>query len=398
MLKSEDAEIPSIDLLSIKFMKDFKKKLNSSDLQIEDSSIPPGSSELEDSLCEKCFGHNIVQSDGYFTCRDCGIQNSIIIDSGQEWRYYGSEDNKADPSRCGMPTSDLLPETSMGSMMGLRGYESYKMKKLRNMQSWSSITYQDNKLLASFKNITAISMNAGISQYIIEEAKHMYKMIYLMKSCKRIKLDVMQAASVQLACKIKGVPRDTIEMATMFNITIRDMRRGSKLFEEVWNSILVGELDTIAEEQRLSASITADANAIADATDTAVIPNKDQQEVDVETIKASEELEDSSLKPSNAMDYLHRNCSKLGLSEEIYIVCKSLCTYIEDNDLLIKHIPVSRTAGCIYFTCIYLKVGITFEAISQVCDISEVTIKKCYQKINKFKKELLENTLLRKYI
>jgi transcription initiation factor TFIIIB Brf1 subunit/transcription initiation factor TFIIB len=177
-------------------------------------------------------------------------------------------------------------------------------------------------------------------------------------------------------------------MATMFNITVRDMRRGSKLFEEVWNSILVNELDAIAEEQKQIPVVAEDASEVLDI----------KEEKDADANKASEELEDSSLKPSNAIDYLHRNCSKLGVSEEIYMVCKSLCTYIEDNDLLIKHIPVSRTAGCIYFTCICLKVDITFEAISQVCDISEVTIKKCYQKINKFKDELLANTLLKKYI
>lgn len=400
----EDDIIPEIAELSTKFMKSFKKKMISPAItKVEE---PVVSSEMDENVCEVCASHNIIQADGYLTCRDCGMQNSIIIDCGQEWRYYGAEDNKADPSRCGLPTSDLLPETSMGSMMGLRGYESYKMKKLRNIQSWSSISYQDNKLLASFKNITAISMNAGISQYIIEEAKHMYKMIYLMKTCKRIKLEVMQAASIQLACKIKGVPRDTIEMATMFNIKVRDMRRGSKLFEEVWNTILVSELDTIAEEQKLLQQQNAATDTSKEAADADVDVSSSKSMVsgcggggdENDSSKVSEELEASSLKPSNAIDYLHRSCSKLELSEEIYMVCKSLCEYIEENDLLIKHIPVSRTAGCIYFTCLYLKVNVTFEAISQVCDISEVTIKKCYQKINKFKEELLNNTLLKKYI
>lgn len=386
LLEETNDVIPGISELSTKFMKNFKKNLN---IKESDSIIETHVNiDSDENICEICNSHNIIHADGYLTCRDCGMQNSIIIDCGQEWRYYGAEDNKSDPSRCGLPTSDLLPETSMGSMIGLRGYESYKMKKLRNIQSWSSISYQDNKLLSSFKNITAISMNAGISQYIIEEAKHMYKMIYLMKTCKRIKLDVMQAASVQLACKIKGVPRDTIEMATMFNITIRDMRRGSKLFEEVWNSVIVNELDNLDEEKREFSEQTT--NPISADTEF-------ENAIDIKN-DGTEALEASSLKPSNAMDYLHRSCSKLELSEEIYMVCKSICSYIEDNDLLIKHIPVSRTAGSIYFTCVHLKINITFEAISQVCDISEVTIKKCYQKINKFKDELLANTLLKRYV
>jgi transcription initiation factor TFIIIB Brf1 subunit/transcription initiation factor TFIIB len=370
--------IPDIDDLSISFLKNFKRSMKPVPIveTVTDSTIND-IDDIDENICSKCASHNIIQADGFFTCRDCGLLNSVVIDSGQEWRYYGADDNKGnDPSRCGFPTSDLLPETSIGSMMGMRPHESFKMKKLRNMQSWSSISYQDNTLLSSFNNINAIAINAGISQYIVEEAKHMYKKVYLMKTSK-IKLEAMQAASVQWACKIKGVPRDTVELATLFNIKVKDMRRGSKLFEEVWNSIVIGELDIIKEDESK--------------------PDQTEQQ-NKDSIKASIELEESSLKPSNAMDYLHRSCSKLELSEEIYQICKSLCSYTEDNDLLIKHIPVSRTAGCIYFTCIQLKIPLSFVDISQICDISDVTIKKCYQKINKFKDELIENTLLKKYV
>jgi len=380
----DEYKFPSMDELSqsTKFLKDFKKLLN---------AVEPEQQLHDDNKCQKCSSHNIIQADGFLTCRDCGIQNSIIIDSGQEWRYYGSEDSKADPARCGLPTSDLLPETSNGSMIGMRSYESYKVKKLRTMQSWSSISYQDNKLISSFNNITAISVNAGISQCIIEEAKHMYKKVYLMKACKRIKLEVMQASSVLWACKIKGVPRDTMEMAQMFNIKVKDMRRGSKLFENVWNSIVIGELDNIKQE----AVDGCNAEHADESVEERIISH---EQIATDASKASATLEDSSLKPSNSTDYLHRSCSKLGLSDEVYMVCKSMCVYAEDNDLLIKHIPVSRTAGCIYFTCLLLKIKMTFEDIAKICDISEITIKKCYQKINKFSDELVENTLLKRYV
>jgi len=461
----DEINLPSIEDInnSIHFMKDFKKKLTLKkttdarnnmlkEFDNEDKSALLDLEIQDDNICENCKSHNIIQLDGFLTCRDCSIQNSIVIDSGQEWRFYGADDNKGtDPSRCGLPTSDLLPNTSIGSMMSISGFETYKMKKLRNMQSWSSISYQDNKLLSSFNNISAVATNAGISQYIIEESKNMYKKVYLMKSCKRIKLDAMKAASVLWACKIKGVPRDTLEIAQMFNISIRDMRRGSKLFEEVWNSIVIKELEELEKNNMDAAASTAAATTAAAAISLENSNSSISQKPNTSTIKKTKkksnipstlqsieienemsfnnvielqnedrikkeikdtteadikndnderilELHGSSLKPSNSTDYLHRSCSKLELPEEIYNICKSICNYTEANDMLIKHIPVSRTAGCIYFVCFHLNIPITFLDISKICDISEVTVKKCYQKINKFTDELLLNTEISRYI
>lgn len=380
---TDEIDIPlDVSDLSTKFLKTFKRGISIKSLdptELETLSPHERKSDDVDIIeCSKCASTNVIPADGYYTCRDCGVQNGVIIDTSQEWRFYGAEDNKGnDPARCGMPTSDLLPDVGNGCYIELRGRESFKVKKMRNMQSWSSLSYSDSKLMASFSNISAICINAGISACIVEEAKHMYKKVYLMKDCKRIKLEVMQAASVQWACKIKGVPRDIAELALLFNIKLKDMRRGSKLFEEVWYSNIINELDVAKNKSSEESSII------------------DSISLQKDTLNSeSTSLEDSMLKPSNSIDYLHRACSRLELSESVYQICKSLCEYIEDNDLLIKHIPISRTAACLYMTCLAMKCNITFSQISEICDISEVTIKKCYQKMTLYKEELQANTLL----
>ena len=75
-----------------------------------------------------------------------------------------------------------------------------------------------------------------------------------------------------------------------------------------------------------------------------------------------------------------------------------MCSYIEETDYLIKHIPLSRTAGCIYFTCQSLNIEIDKQDINNICNVSEVTINKCYNKLLKIKNDIVENTLLKKYI
>ena len=69
--------------------------------------------------CTVCKSIKIIELSGFYVCQECGIENNLIIDQGQEWRYYGSNDSKGtDPSRCGMPTNDLLPTSSIGSSVG----------------------------------------------------------------------------------------------------------------------------------------------------------------------------------------------------------------------------------------------------------------------------------------
>ena len=97
-----------------------------------------------------------------------------------------------------------------------------------------------------------------------------------------------------------------------FNISKKDMRKGAKQFEEMWS--------VINEE------------------------NKDSLY--------------TKLKPCNSTKFLQRRTRDLKLSNEIMELCKEVCTYVEKEDYLIKHIPLSITAGCIYFTCEYLKIPV----------------------------------------
>ena len=306
--------------------------------------------ELDLDQCLNCDSFNIYSNDGYMTCKDCGCRNSIIVDSQQEWRYYGADDSKNnDPARCGIPTNELLPNSSIGSVIYNQMNNSYSNQRIMKIHSWNTTNYEDTSLLNSFNNIQVIASNAGINPCIIQEAKHMFKEVFTYKSIKRFKKKIIEAASVQWACKIKGVPRDSAEMALIWGITIKEMRKGIKNFEELWNAILLSK-------------------------------------------NRNKNIEDDSkqiFKPSDSLDYLHRICSKLSLPNNIYEICTIICNYVEEINYLIKHIPLSRTAGCLFFTCNIMNVRISKSDIANVCEVSEVTINKCFQKLLKIKDKLL---------
>jgi len=304
--------------------------------------------ELDNDSCNECKSFNVCNQDGYITCKECGCRNSIIVDSHQEWRYYGADDSKSsDPARCGMPTNELLPNSSIGSVIYNQNWNSFSNQRIMKIHSWNTTNYEDTSLLSSFNNMQVIASNAGINPCIIQEAKHMFKAVFTYKAIKRFKKKTIEAASIQWACKMKGVPRDSSEMAVIWGISIKEMRKGIKNFEEIWNAISLSK----------------------------------QNE--------SEDVNSKLFKPSDSLDYLHRICSKLSLPNNIYVICVKICNYIEDINYLIKHIPLSRTAGCLYFTCNIMNIKVSKNDIANVCEVSEVTINKCFQKLLKIKDNLI---------
>lgn len=361
----------SIDLLNLKILNELKKETESDIIQenLDESETIQGN---EDEKCKDCDSTDIIQKDGRFICRNCGNIFSCIIDDAQEWRYYGQYDNKSsDPARCDMPTNELIPNACMGTLIGTSNRESYDIRRIRKIHTWNSISYKDSTLLKSFNTIATVGNNNDITNCIIEEAKHMFKQVYDIKTYRKAKKKEMEAAALQWACKLKGVPRDSTEIANMFGITKKEMRKGAKQFEEIWTSI----------QQR---------------------KNKDNDDIQADTSDSEFNIDndevDNILKTSDSLAYLHRCCSRLNFSNDIFNICKNVCEYIEKEDILIKHIPLSRTAGIIFFTCNCLNITVDKQLITNICNISEVTINKCHQKLLKISPQIIENTKLKDYI
>jgi len=303
-------------------------------------------------ICSECGKEEIIEKEGNYICMNCGIKFNKIIDSSQEWRYYGENDNKSsDPARCGLPINELYAGSSMGTTMCSFSKCNSKLKDFYKKSWWNLSNYMDITFNKNAKDMEIIAKSNGMNNCIIEEAKYKYKKIMFYKFKKKAKKEAIQAACIQYACKINNVPRDSNEMALMFNLSKQDMRKGTKQFKEI--------ISIIEEE------------------------NSEENYI--------------NLNPDNSINFLKRRCSQLKISNEIYELCKEVCIYIEDNNHLIKHIPLSRTAGCVFFTTEFLNLSINKSDITNVCSISEVTINKCYQKLLKIKDDIITNTSLINY-
>ena len=322
-------------------------------------------------FCTGCKSENLIEIDGFNVCQDCGLYNECVIDSGQEWRYYGADDSKGvDPSRCDLPVNDLLPHTCVGSLIGYGTKETNTTKRIRNMNYWNSVPYKESSLLESFNNITIMAQNAGIPNCIIEEAKIMFKKVSDIKSSRRTKKEAMKAGCVMLACKLNGVPRSCPEIAKIFKIkNNKTLRKSIKTFEEIWNNIQ-------KNENGETNNVNSD-NSDSDDSD------EEELENEFDYNKTSTESKYESIM------YLHRFCSTLGLDDKIYNITKQILLIVEENKYLERHNPLSRTASVMYYVIDNLKLKIDKNSIVQTCSISDVTITKCYQKLIKYRDQFI---------
>lgn len=286
--------------------------------------------------CFNCQSENLVSDDGIIVCEDCGVDNGAIIDYQQEWRFYGSEDTKhsSDPTRCGMPINPLLPDSSMGTIILGRGFEKY-----RKINNWNSMTYKERSLLKVFKNIQSKSDENDISICIIDRAKIMYKTLSEDTIKRGKSRKGLIAACLYNSCKDKNDPRSTKEISQMFGLKIKKMTSGCKQFNEM---MYHNNSDYI-----------------------------------------------SKIKPTSPEDFIERYIMVLKLDKKN----KERAVYISEMasklGLVSENTPASIAVGSIYLTSQVYGLGITKKKLSEVCEISEVTISKTYKKMVKFKKFLV---------
>ena len=316
---------------------DVFKTQNNSIKEINDTYI--------NDLCSSCNQFGLVTENNLMVCNLCGTIDRISFDTGAEWRYYGSDDNKyVDPTRCGLPTNELLPESSLGSVVSYKNNESYDMKKIRNYHSWNAMPYKERSLYNVFDSIQIRAINNGIPACIIDEAKIMYKSISETRISRGANRKGIIASCIYKACKLKNVPRSAKEIADIFQLNVRHMTKGCKKFDEIMN---------INKKKQIPVSISN----------------------------------------SDSNDFVHRFCSYLNIGEEIYSICDYVCKSAEKYYLVSENTPPSIAAGSIYLVCSILDINISKKDISTSCKISEVTISKCYKKLFKYHNYLLPPTL-----
>ena len=292
--------------------------------------------------CSNCNNDGgVILEDGNYICKKCNTLVERFMDMQAEWRYYGCEDSKTnDPTRCGMPVNDLLPNSSLGSIISNQTNESYDMKLIRKYHMWNSMTYKERSLYNIFDNITVNAANNGIPTSIIEEAKALYKKLSESKISRGENRNGLIASSIYMSCKSNKVPRSTKEIAKIFNLKLTTMTKGCKKFQDIMNM---------------------------------------------------------NLDSSCPGDFIQRFGSKLSIGKEIIDLCKHVVSKADDLNIVSENTPPSIAAASIYLCNIVCSLGIQKKDLATICEISQVTLTKCYKKLYNYRGHLFSKEAINTY-
>jgi len=305
--------------------------------------------------CERCEFNLAFSDEGFLTCtnKTCGIIYKDIVDQSAEWRYYGADDNQNnDPTRCGMPINPLLEESSYGCKVLCFGPTSYEMRKIRRYTEWQSMPYKEKSQYDEFQIITTMAHNAGIPKLIIDDAIRYHKKISEYDLTFRgDNRDGIIAASIYISCRINNYPRTAKEIATIFHLDVTSATKGCK-------------------------------NAIA------IINNLE---------KDMDNKEKTNFCKTKPEAFIERYCSKLNINNELTKVCQFISMKIEKQNIMPENTPHSIAAGVVYFIAQMCKLNVSKRDVKNVSEISEVTINKCFKKLEKIKDVLMPDVIIQKY-
>ena len=304
--------------------------------------------------CDICKSSVRMTENGFLACSDpkCSVIYTDMVDQSAEWRYYGAEDSSStDPTRCGMPVNPLLVESSYGCKVLCNGSTTYEMRKIRRYTEWQSMPYKEKSQYDEFQRITIIAHNAGIPKIIIDEALRFHKKISEHKTFRGLNRDGIIAASIYISCRTNDCPRTAKEIATIFTLDNTSATKGCKNATTILNEI----------ESEMT--------------------NKDK----------------TSLCRTKPEDFIERYCSKLNINQELTKCCKFIASRIQRGNLIPENTPHSIAAGIVYFTSQICKLNISKRDVNKVSEISEVTINKCFKKLEGIQDRLVPKAILDKY-
>lgn len=318
--------------------------------------------------CESCGAKPLIPHDGFMVCKSCGLCQSRDIDCGQEWRNHDNGNKSGvDQSRACLPNNSLIPDSGMGIVIGFssnRKNNNATSHIVRTVNNWKLVDYKESSMNKRFKYITNICRQADISSMIIEEAKIIFFKISNLISARRTKLTALQATAVIIALKIKGYERDMGEIAGLFALDVKILRKMVKDYERIWKEI---------QEKEKTDQDTKARDTITDQT-TAPVEHELENLPNLSSTNNDTVIIDDNKK-------LRKLLIDLDIDSIYFTDLFKINKWVIENKILFSHIPKSRYACLIYMLNKIYDLSINKDDIVTLCDTSTVTINKCFNKL-----------------
>jgi len=190
----------------------------------------------------QCEHENVEIECGERICKCCGSILGNYIDEGAEWRMYANTED--DPSRTGTITSELLPNSSYGSMMMRRRIpnQSEESKSIAKLSSWSFSAHGERSWMGIFDAMQSTALRAGLTKAIVLDSCALFKNVDDAQKTRGETRRALMAAAVFTSCRQNNATRSHEEIAALFRVSIRSICKALMKFEGDSSNVLNTQL------------------------------------------------------------------------------------------------------------------------------------------------------------
>ncbi|SDJ35397.1 Transcription initiation factor IIB (TFIIB) [Halovenus aranensis] len=286
--------------------------------------------------CPECSG-KLVQDDehGETVCTDCGlVVEEGSVDRGPEWRAFDSQE-KDQKSRVGAPTTNMMHDKGLSTNIDWRDKDAYgnalgakQRKKMQRLRKWNErFRTRDSKernLKQALGEIDRMASALGLPENVRETASVIYRRALDENLLPGRSIEGVSTASVYAAARQAGVPRSLDEITDVSRVEKSEIARTYRY--------VVRELGL-------------------------------------------------EVQPADPESYVPRFVSSLGLSEEAERRARELLQNAKEQGVHSGKSPVGLAAAAVYAAALLTNEKTTQAAVSEVADISEVTIRNRYHEL-----------------
>src|SRR6056297_2202982 len=290
----------------------------------------------EDLSCPECGGLLVNDEEhGETVCDDCGlVVETDEIDRGPEWRAFDSKE-KNQKSRVGAPTTNTMHDKGLSTNIDWRDKDAYgnslgsrQRQKMQRLRKWNErFRTRDSKernLKQALGEIDRMASALGLPENVRETASVIYRRALDEDLLPGRSIEGVSTACVYAAARQAGVPRSLDEIADVSRVEKSEVARTYRY--------VVRELNL-------------------------------------------------EVKPADPESYVPRFASGLDLSDESEHRARSLLKNAKEKGVHSGKSPVGLAAAAVYAAALLTNEKTTQAAVSEVADISEVTIRNRYHEL-----------------
>ncbi|MGZ0745703.1 MULTISPECIES: transcription initiation factor IIB [unclassified Haloparvum] len=290
----------------------------------------------EQLVCPECGGQLTTDTaHGETVCSDCGlVVDEETIDRGPEWRAFDSKE-KDEKSRVGAPTTNMMHDKGLSTNIGWQDKDAYgnslssrQREKMQRLRTWNErFRTRDSKernLKQALGEIDRMASALGLPDNVRETSSVIYRRALDEDLLPGRSIEGVATSALYAAARQAGTPRSLDEIANVSRV----------------------EKDEIARTYRYV----------------------------VRELKLE-------IQPADPESYVPRFASDLDLSDESERRARQLLSTAKEQGIHSGKSPVGLAAAAVYAASLLTNEKVTQSEVSEVANISEVTIRNRYHEL-----------------